>query len=249
MAKKQKVNHTQTIPPPAHIAASRKAATTIFLSRSSAASAAADLGPGGRVVGITKGQFSLLDLVVALLHKTGRADVTVCAWTTGDNEIEGVTRLAQNGQVSSFRLLIDRSFRARRPDSARMMERQIGSDAIRQTKAHAKFALIKAGDWRIAVRCSMNFNRNPRLEQFDIDDDPAIYDFFDRVVSDLFAAIPPGFDIEDRIVSRSLSSISMSDDRSGLSAEDAASLANLLTTLGGEDAGRWGRLLGIFSNG
>ncbi len=41
----------------------------------------------------------------------------------------------------------------------------------RLTKTHAKFVTLSAGDWRITIRSSGNYNQSPRLENTDIDDD------------------------------------------------------------------------------
>lgn len=38
----------------------------------------------------------------------------------------------------------------------------------------------------------MNFNTNPRLEQYDLDDDVAIYGLFDGVITELAEMVPPG---------------------------------------------------------
>ena len=41
----------------------------------------------------------------------------------------------------------------------------------RLTKTHAKFVTLSAGDWRITIRSSGNYNQSPRLKNIDIDDD------------------------------------------------------------------------------
>ena len=64
------------------------------------------------------------------------------------------------------------------------------------TRTHAKFGLIGAGDWRISIRTSMNLNPNPRCEQFELDDDAAIYRFFEEYVSELMVAVPAGLDVD-----------------------------------------------------
>jgi hypothetical protein len=71
---------------------------------------------------------------------------------------------------------------------------RFGPEAIRMTRTHAKFGLIGAGDWRISIRTSMNLNPNPRCEQFELDDDAAIYRFFEEYVSELMVAVPAGLD-------------------------------------------------------
>jgi enamine deaminase RidA (YjgF/YER057c/UK114 family) len=163
--------------------------------RGNARQAVGVISPGCRVVGLTKGQFSLLDVIAAVLEQVGPASVTVSTWTQGKAEIAGVAKLLQAHKITDFRLLVDRSFVARQPSYIRQIQARIGADAIRQTKTHAKFALIAAGDYRITIRTSMNFNHNSRLEQFDLDDDPDIYNFFNDAVDRLFIVVPAGANV------------------------------------------------------
>jgi hypothetical protein len=153
------------------------------------------LSPGVRVVGLTKGQFSMLDMLSAVLEQTGPADVTVSTWTQGKAEMEGVAGLLRTHQITRFRLLVDRSFATRHPGYVKRIHAIAGPASVRQTKTHAKFALISGGDYRITIRTSMNFNHNPRLEQFDLDDDPVIYDFFAGAVDEIFDVVPAGLDV------------------------------------------------------
>ena len=100
--------------------------------------------------------------------------------------------MLQSGRVSGFRLLVDRSFPGRHPEYIARITKICGPESIWMTRTHAKFALIAADDYRITIRTSMNFNVNPRLEQFDLDDNPEIYALFDGVVSDLTSLVPSG---------------------------------------------------------
>jgi hypothetical protein len=150
------------------------------------------LEPGCRVIGLTKGQFSLLDLLQAVLAQTGPADVIVSTWTTGIRDAENARMLLQRGTIRSFRLLTDRSFATRQPTYCKAITDVFGRDAIACTNTHAKFALIQNDRWNIAIRSSMNLNRNPRFEQFDLDDDAAICSFFRTHVDELAASTAPG---------------------------------------------------------
>ena len=150
------------------------------------------IGPGCRVVGVTKGLFSLLDLIEEVLHQCGSASVTVSTWTPGIAEMERVFQLLRTEMVTDFRLLVDRSFVGRHPKYAVRITDMFGADAIRQTRTHMKVALIRNDAVTIAIRTSMNFNTNPRLEQYDLDDDQAIYDLFDGVITELAEMVPPG---------------------------------------------------------
>lgn len=164
----------------------------VLRSRSTAAATLGELTAGCRVVGVTRGQFSLLDLIEACLVKTGPAEVLVSTWTPGIAEMERVLRLLETGLVSGFQLLVDRSFPGRHPKYVARVTEICGLGAIRKTRTHAKFALIHSGGYWITIRTSMNFNTNPRLEQFDLDDDPAIYELFAGVAQELFEDVGPG---------------------------------------------------------
>lgn len=65
----------------------------------------------------------------------------------------------------------------------------------RLTKTHAKFVTLSAGDWRITIRSSGNYNQSPRLENIDIDDDAEIYGFFRGIVDEIVERVPPGIDV------------------------------------------------------
>jgi len=169
-----------------------RGAKTVASGIASAVEALGPLEPGCRVIGVTKGQFSLLDLIRAVLDQTGPADLTVSTWTVGVRDADNAEFLATMGAIRSLRFLVDRSFVRRQPEYARRLVESFGVKAIRATNTHAKFAMIAAGDWRIVIRSSMNLNRNPRFEQFDLDDDPAIFDFFERHVSEMEELMPPG---------------------------------------------------------
>lgn len=136
------------------------------------------LAQGCAMTGLTMGQFSLLDLVAAVLEQTGAADVSVSTWTTGIRDIERAAWLLESGAIRAFSLLTDRSFPGRQPDYCTALVKRFGDSAIRSTRTHAKFAVIVNDGWSIVIRSSMNLNTNPRFEQFDLDDDAALCRFF-----------------------------------------------------------------------
>lgn len=157
-----------------------------------ASSAIGPLMPGFRIVGVSRGQFSMLDMIETILGQIGPAAVAVSTWTQGKSEIERVTFLLKTLKITDFRLLVDRSFVKLHPEYVRVIQRMAGPESLRQTRTHAKFALIAVDAWRIVIRTSMNLNRNPRLEQFDVDDDQEIYAFFETIVNEVFALVPAG---------------------------------------------------------
>lgn len=149
-----------------------------------------EFGPGVALTGLTMGQFSLLDLVAAVLEKTGAADVMISTWTTGIRDVERAAWLLDTGAIRSFRLLTDRSFPQRQPEYCKALVARFGMESIRSTRTHAKFAVICNDGWNVVVRSSMNLNTNPRFEQFDLDDSLELAAFFVAHADDQ----PIGFD-------------------------------------------------------
>lgn len=158
------------------------------------------IAKGERLIGMTKGQFSLIDLIKAVLRSTGPASVTVSTWTTGIRDAEEASWLLSSGEITSFRLLTDRSFPARQPRYAADLLRRFGRESIVCTRTHAKFAVIRGADLHVAIRSSMNLNRNPRFEQFDLDESPAICDWLDAHVAELTTDATSGFAIDEAAV-------------------------------------------------
>lgn len=161
-----------------------------------AATCIGNLSKGCRVIGLTKGQFSLIDIIRAVLDQTGPADVVLSTWSSGIRDIENAAWLLETGVIGSLRMLTDRSFPTRQPKYARTLVERFGSDVIHCTNTHAKFALIRNDGWDVAIRSSMNLNRNPRFEQFDLDESREICDFFAAFVDELEQTHPPGIDFD-----------------------------------------------------
>lgn len=173
----------------------QKTAKLIASPLASAKETIGEITPGCRIVGVNKCQFSLLDLAVAVIDQVGSSELTVATWTPGKAEMDSVFQMLKMRKIASFRLLVDRSFPTRQPLYVQRLLDIAGPDSVRQTRTHAKFALIAAGDYRITIRTSMNFNRNRRLEQFDLDDDPVIYDFFQAMIDEVLTLVSPGLDV------------------------------------------------------
>jgi hypothetical protein len=177
--------------PASHHAGPRR--RTIRVARTGAASEA--IGPvtrGLEVFVLTHGQFSLMDALVYLSQQTGPADLTVSTWTAGNEDLEYLAHLLTGGEFRSVRFLVDRSFITRQPAYCATLRRLFGDDCIRTSRTHAKFATIRNDRWDLAVRTSMNLNHNPRMENIEVSDDPALCDFLAAEVDRYFGTIGDG---------------------------------------------------------
>ena len=150
------------------------------------------LAAGARITGVTKGQFSLLDLIRAISDQVGPAALTVSTWSTGIRDTENLGALINRGAFTSVSLCLDRSFAGRQPQYVREVIHVWGQENIRMTRNHAKFFMLRNEVWNICVRSSMNLNRNPRLEQYDLDDSLELCEFFQGVIDEIFSKMPPG---------------------------------------------------------
>jgi hypothetical protein len=157
----------------------------------SAADAIAQLKRDGcELVGLTRGQFSLSDMLTAVLAKTGPAALSISTWTAASTSVQSMLDLLQTGQITRCRWLVDCTFVRRVPQLVAEIRRSFGDDAIRVTRTHAKFATVTNEDWQVAIRSSMNLNQNPRLESYEIGHDPQLCSWLEQVMTDVWRNQP-----------------------------------------------------------
>lgn len=141
---------------------------------------------GMELFGLTKGQFSLTDMIEAILAKTGPADLSISTWTAANGDVSRMLELLRSGAIRSCRWLVDLTFMRRCPQLAAEIRAKFGANAIRVTKTHAKFCTITNDDWQVALRSSMNLNQNPRLESFQVGHDPELCRFLSGVMDEIW---------------------------------------------------------------
>ena len=126
------------------------------------------LADGLDIFGFTKGQFSFVDLIDAVLDFTGPATVTVATWTAAAADAAFLGDWCRQGRIKNFRLLIDYSFLTRRggAEAVDAVIENFGPDSVRVTRTHAKWGLVAGADATVAILTSMNLNKNPRFEYF-----------------------------------------------------------------------------------
>ncbi len=141
--------------------------------------------PGHSLFAITRGQFSMIDAVLACLDQSGPADVSLWTWTVAEYEIECLERLRNDGRVRDATLVIDHGARNKNAGLIRQWKSTFGADSVRYVVNHSKIATIKSDKFKLLLRGSMNLNFNPRFEQFDLTEGGADYDLVKQVESEL----------------------------------------------------------------
>jgi hypothetical protein len=143
------------------------------------------------------GQFSLIDLITAIVERIGPADVRLSTWTTGIKDMETAMALLDTGRLRSLQILTDRSFPSRQPAYAARLVQLFGPDAVVCTQVHAKVAVLRAPGWAVTVRSSMNLNRNDRFEQFDLDEGEPLAAFYGAWFDQLRKDAGTGIDFQN----------------------------------------------------
>ncbi len=166
--------------------------------RTNAWQALEELEPGGTLCILTKGQFSLIDLIRACLDRVGPASVIVSTWTAAKREIGDAEDLLREGRIKDLRWLVDFSFCRRQPAYAELLRERFGDACIRSTMNHAKFVIVRGADAVITIRTSMNLNKNTRFEYADVSYSPELAEFFGAVVDEVFEEQQIGLWIEGR---------------------------------------------------
>lgn len=156
--------------------------------RSKVGDCAQALGPleaGCELFAVTNGQFSMIDVLEHALAHSGPASIDLATWTAADGDLRRAHAFALDGRVKAFRVIVDPSFRARKPEFCDTLIELFGNDSIRTVPLHGKFAVVR-GARSFAIRSSMNLNPNRRIETVEISEDPALCDFLVDLVDEIF---------------------------------------------------------------
>ncbi len=134
-------------------------------------SAAEAIGPITKemsLFAVTRGQFSMIDMIHHCLKEIGHAKVSVWTWTIADYEVEAMESLLVRNEISAGTLVIDASADRRNQVMINRWRDRFGEDTVKVCKNHAKISRVGMTDFRLLLRGSMNLNFNPRFEQLDI---------------------------------------------------------------------------------
>jgi len=128
------------------------------------------LEKGFSLFGLTRGQFSMIDLVLACLDQVGPARVSLWTWCIAEYEVECFERLLMDDRITSALLVIDSQARTHNRELLKKWQSVHGPDSIKWVVNHAKVCTVQTAAFKLLLRGSMNLNYNPRFEQFDVDE-------------------------------------------------------------------------------
>jgi len=155
----------------------------------SAAEAIGPITPGLAVFLMTRGQFSMLDMILHVLDQIGPAAVSVWTWAVADYEVQALAGLMGRRSLTAGRLIVDRSAEVRLVATIDAWRARFGVESVRVCRNHAKIARVWNDHRRVVIRGSMNLNLNPRFEQADVTEGDAAFDLVAEI-EDALPALP-----------------------------------------------------------
>lgn len=153
----------------------------------SAARCIGSISKGCDIFGLTKGDFSMIDILRHVAREIGPCRIDVGTWTAAAAEIQQAFDMLNDGNIQSMRFLVDRSFPARQPKYYAALRARFGDDCVRMARFHAKFILLENDEYSVAVRTSMNLNLNERIEFYEISEGSPISGYLSQVMDHHFA--------------------------------------------------------------
>jgi len=152
------------------------------------ASASACIGPvesGLSLFAITRGQFSMIDVINHLIAEVGPCHVSVWTWAIADYEVQAFTALLERQEILGANLVVDISAEKRNFDLIQQWRNRFGNESVKVCKNHSKIARVWTKDYRLLARGSMNLNYNPRFEQLDVTEGGADFDLVNNIENEL----------------------------------------------------------------
>lgn len=153
----------------------------------SAARCIGKITKGCDIFGLTKGDFSMVDILRHVAQEIGPCRVDIGTWTAAHADTKKAFDMLRDGNIVSMRWLVDRSFPNRQPKYYQGVLEKFGRDSVRMARFHAKFILLENDGFSVAVRTSMNLNENKRIEAYEISEGSPISDYLREIVDYHFA--------------------------------------------------------------
>jgi len=153
----------------------------------SAARCIGDITKGCDIFGLTKGDFSMIDILRHIAKEIGPCSVDIGTWTAARADIKEAFAMLNDGNILETRWLVDRSFPARQQLYFQSLKEKFGNNCVRLANFHAKFILLENENFSVAVRTSMNLNLNKRIEFYEISEGSPISGYFKQVMDYHFA--------------------------------------------------------------
>lgn len=121
------------------------------------------VAPETTVFWVSNGNWSMHQLLMALLDRTGPADVMISSYAMSETPARILSQLKEKRIITTLRCVLDNRVDVRSAGSLQVMKSIC--DELSLIDTHAKVTLIKNDYWMVAVVGSANYTENKRYEQ------------------------------------------------------------------------------------
>lgn len=111
---------------------------------------------------MSRGEWSMHDLLEHVLRQTGAANVWLTTWALTEEPVRKLFFLKEEGLLQSLSCIVDYRLRVRKPEPLQLLEGIAARIAF--TQCHAKVSIIENADWSVSIVGSANYTKNPRIE-------------------------------------------------------------------------------------
>ena len=120
------------------------------------------VAPGKQVHFVSDGEWSMHDIVIALLKKFRPAELFISTYAIRDFPIKQLILAQERGEVSGINLVIDSRAQIRSPEGYNLARMNV--NRIAQIAIHAKVTVIKSPIGCVSISSSQNWTQNPKIE-------------------------------------------------------------------------------------
>lgn len=132
------------------------------------------------------GAFSFIDILEYFMDVTGPTNIDICAWVSGEKDILRICEYYDLKKVTRFRMLMHRHIDIHRKKHYTNLINKYGTECLRFTKTHAKFAMIYNERANFVIESSANLNKNTQIELFRVTEDVAFRKFMSSTFDPFF---------------------------------------------------------------
>jgi hypothetical protein len=111
---------------------------------------------------VSKGNWSLHELIEFILVQNGKADVTFCTWAIRQEPVRALLAMKEGGLIGKINCILD--YRASQRDIETTLLVEGNFDKVVYKRSHAKVVVIESEKYKVAIIGSQNFTKNPRIE-------------------------------------------------------------------------------------
>jgi hypothetical protein len=136
--------------------------------------------PGQNCYFVSDGGLSLDQVVVGILEKFGKMDMSLSTWTIKETQLQVIQRLKSTGQLGQCLGIFDHRIQDSNPKDFQFLTQIF--DRFGLVKTHAKVTVLSNEILSFTILGSANWSKNPRLEAGVIDCRVEVGEFYKKII-------------------------------------------------------------------